>query len=34
MTGVIRRFLDSTRGLRPAPELVDLRTLLIARRST
>ena len=28
MTGVIRRFLDSTRGLRPAPELVDLGTLL------
>jgi signal transduction histidine kinase len=28
MTGVIRRFLDSTHGLRPAPELVDLGTLL------
>ncbi|HUB09550.1 MAG TPA: ATP-binding protein [Myxococcales bacterium] len=28
MTGVIRRFLDSTRGLRPAPERVDLGSLL------
>ena len=28
MTGVIRRFLDSTRGLRPAPEPVDLGSLL------
>jgi two-component system, NtrC family, sensor kinase len=28
MTGVIRRFLDSTGGLRPAPEEVDLHTLL------
>ncbi len=28
MTGVIRRFLDSTRGLRPAPEPVDVAGLL------
>ncbi len=28
MTDVIRRFLDSTRGLRPAPEPVDLRGLV------
>ncbi|MHB8417489.1 MAG: sensor histidine kinase [Myxococcales bacterium] len=28
MTGVISRFLDSTRGLRPAPEPVDLASLL------
>ncbi|MHB1843540.1 MAG: sensor histidine kinase [Deltaproteobacteria bacterium] len=28
MTDVIRRFLDSTRGLRPAPEPVDVPTLL------
>ena len=28
MTDVIRRFLDSTRGLRPAPEQVDLPSLV------
>jgi signal transduction histidine kinase len=28
MTGIIRRFLDSTRGLKPDPERVDVRTLL------